>query len=404
MAIPTGTFKETMDLPEISTKWDLWSSGITLLRGANIWQALVVPAIDGDSKGSGHVGPPFSQTDFNHLAQAGANYVVLSIPGLFTENPPYQVDELVQENLDKLLEMAANADLFVTIAFRTGPGRAEWSLCCNDGPWYQGMFNDRVWENPDAQHAWEEMWRYTALRYRDNPIIVGYELMVEPDADDIILHLNNPQGFYPQYKNSTYDWNAFYPKIVYAIREVDPDTPIIVGGMGYSSIPWLPYLQPIPTEKIIYDIHQYLPFTHYTHQSPEGKGTYPGQVDVDDDDQLENFNFEWLKQLFKPVHNYSQKNQVYISVNEFGIKRWVPGAAEFIQDQMKIFEENGWNFALWEWSTSYAPFGESVTDFNFRLGEKPHNKSAEIVNHLWDVIQYGWQRNQLRPSLIEWKD
>jgi len=401
----TPTFTNTSNEIEVvnfSSKWDLWSSGKTQLRGANIWQALVVPSVDGDSKGNGRVGPPFTQTDFDQLSLAGANYVVLSIPGLFTENPPYQVDELIQQNLDDLVEMATNADLFVTIAFRTGPGRAEWSLCCKDGPWYQGMLNDQVWEDVYAQQAWMDMWRYTALRYRENPVIVGYELMVEPDADDILLDLDDPQDFYNQYKESIYDWNVFYPKIVNAIREVDTDTPIIVGGMGYSSITWLPYLQPIEEERIIYDIHQYLPFTHYTHQNPGENGTYPGEVDVDDDDQLERFDMEWLNNLFNPVEKYSDIHNSVMAINEFGIKRWVPGAAEFIRDQISIFEENGWNYALWEWSTSYAPFSEGVTDFNFRLGEDYSNHSFQVPNHLWDVIQYAWQLNQIRPSQAIW--
>jgi len=36
----------------------------------------------------------------------GANYVNISHPGLFTERPPYVVDEQVQANLDCLFEMA----------------------------------------------------------------------------------------------------------------------------------------------------------------------------------------------------------------------------------------------------------------------------------------------------------
>ena len=56
---------------KILTKWDLWASGKTQLRGANIWQALVLPDLDADTKGNGRVGPPFSQEDFNQLAALG---------------------------------------------------------------------------------------------------------------------------------------------------------------------------------------------------------------------------------------------------------------------------------------------------------------------------------------------
>jgi len=187
---------------KVIKKWDLWTSTKTLLRGANIWQSLVLPDVDGDSKGYDRVGPPFSQEDFNQLAALGANYVVLSVPGIFTEKPPYQVDTEVQQNLDHLLDMAAKADLFATIAFRTGPGRAEWSLCCNGEADWKGYFNDNVWKDSTAQQAWTDMWQTTAERYHNYPNMVGYELMVEPDADDILLNIWNPTDFYPKYANT----------------------------------------------------------------------------------------------------------------------------------------------------------------------------------------------------------
>ena len=37
----------------------------------------------------------------------GANYVNISHPGLFGEDPPYVLDEAVQDNLDRLLDMIA---------------------------------------------------------------------------------------------------------------------------------------------------------------------------------------------------------------------------------------------------------------------------------------------------------
>ncbi len=392
-------------LPQVTvhSKWDLWASGTTLLRGANIWQSLVVPEVDGlEVKGADRVGPPFFQKDFDQLATMGANYVVLSIPGLFTENPPYQVDEKVQKNLDNLLEMVAKADLFATIAFRTGPGRAEWSLCCNNEPYYQGMFNDKVWVDEAAQQAWAEMWRYTAERYRNNPVVVGFELMVEPDADDILLNIDDPQEFYPNYANSLYDWNAFYPILVDAIRAVDQETPILVGGMGYSSIQWLPYLKSLKNNKIIYDVHQYVPFNSYTHQEPSGRNSYPGKLDLNDDEKNEYFDQAWLKSHFQDVREFSRENQVPMAINEFGIKRWGPNADRFMFDQMQIFEEEGWNYALWEWSTSYAPFSESQTEFNFRLGPEFTNHKQEVSNSLMDTIQYYWDRNMLRPSMVNW--
>ena len=214
-------------------KFALWTGG-TQLRGINTWQRVVVPHVDGsDFLGSGHVGPPYTQEDFDRLAALGANYVNVSGPGLFTERPPYVLDEEVQSNLD---------DMFAVISIRTGPVRSDFTFY-DEGIEEWGdpaLVNDDVWLDQAAQDAWLEMWRHTAERYRDNPIVVGYDLMVEPNGAGRLLDIYEPDEFYPASAGTLYDWNQLYPRIVEAIREVDPDTPILIGPMGWSAARWLP--------------------------------------------------------------------------------------------------------------------------------------------------------------------
>ena len=400
--IPTPAATQTIDIAAIRQKMDLWTANVPLLRGVNIWQALVIPEVDGNSKGDGRVGPPFTQVDFDLLASLGANYVVLSVPGLFTEEPPYQVDELVQQNLDELLRMIGNADMFATIAFRTGPGKAEWSLCCSDVHYYDDYFNDAVWSDVEAQAAWAAMWQYTAERYRDNPIVVGYELMVEPNAADILYGIYSPKEFFRSYGGNLADWNALYPQLVNAIRSVDEDTPIIVGSDGYSSVAWLSYLTPVDASNMVYDVHQYMPYETYTHQNIGGGNSYPDNFDVDNDGKIETFDWNYLSALLQPVRQYGKKHAAAITVNEFGVKRWVPGAAAYLNDLLFLFENEGWNYAIWEWSTGYEPFGLEVDDFNYMLGTDPGNKTILLENPVLDVLRSYWSLNSIRPSDISW--
>jgi hypothetical protein len=218
--------------------------------------------------GPGLLGPPYTQEDFDRLAGLGANYVNISHPGLFSETPPYTLDQEVQDNLDHLLDLIAQADMFAVISFRTGPGRGEFSVCCLEeaGDWYdESYLNDAIWQDPEAQEAWAAMWRYTAGHYRDNPIVVGYDLMVEPNSNEVWLDIWDPEVFYADYGGTLYDWNQLHPRITAAIREVDPDTPILVGGMAYSDVEWLPYLEVTGDPRTVYAVHQYTPFP-YTHQ------------------------------------------------------------------------------------------------------------------------------------------
>lgn len=380
--------------------WDLWSSG-TQLRGANIYQRKVYPELDGDDfMGADFVGPLYTQVDFEKLAELGANFINISHPGLFSEAPPYTVDEGTQANLDRLLDMIAQADMFAVIAFRTGPGRSEFTFHLEDvGDWFDASYlNDEIWIASEAQEAWAEMWRYTAERYKDNPIVVGYDLMVEPNANEVFFDEWDAQVFQDEYGGTTYDWNQLFPRITEAIREVDAETPILVGGMGYSAIEWLPYLEPSSDPRTVYTVHQYAPM-EYTHQEFNNlEYSYPDAFDTDWDGQPDAFNRGWLENLLSTTSAFSQAHGVPVAVNEFGVVRWVPGAAAYMDNLMDLMEGRGLNHALWAWEVSWAPYAEEVHAFNFRFGEDPSNRTGLNESELLTVIQMHWGRNTVRPS------
>lgn len=378
-------------------KFALWSNE-TQLRGANIWQRVVVPDLDGpDFLGSGHVGPPYTQEDFDRLAALGANYVNLSGPGLFTERPPYTLDEGVQANLDGLLEMAAKADLFAVITFRTGPGRSDFTFYRDGaGDWFDpALLIESVWTDQAAQDAWVEMWRYAAARYRDNLVVVGYDLMCEPNAESVALEIWEPDVFYRDYAGTLYDWNQLYPRLVAAIRAVDPDTPILVGAMGWSNARWLPYLEPTGDARTVYTIHQYAPH-EYTHQEPPAPNAYPGAFDLDWDGAPDPFDRAWLDGYLGVIDDFKAQHGAPVAVNEFGVARWVPGAAVFMDDQMSLFEARGVNYALWVFNTSWPPH-QGNDEFDFQHGPDPDHHANVETSDLIDVIRAHWSRNTARP-------
>jgi hypothetical protein len=396
---PTSQIRKSLPpTPEPPTgldKWSLWTNG-TQLRGANTWQRIVVPHYDGDEfLGDGYIGPPYTQEDFDRLAALGANYVNLSHPGLFTERPPYVLDEGVQANLDKMIAMAAEADLFVVITFRTGPGRNDFTFYRDDDWFAPKDLIESVWNDSEAQAAWVEMWRYTAERYRGNPVVVGYDLMCEPNSNEILDEWDQDE-FEDEYGNTLYDWNAWYPAIVAAIREVDSETPILVGGNGYSALDWLPYLETIEAEKIVYTFHQYTP-TSYTFQGPGEGYTYPGRIDTDYDGRDDRFDQGWLEDYLSAARDFAIEHNVVLAVNEYGAARWAVGTEDFIYDEMALFEELGLNYAIWVWDPEWPPWSEGVNALNFRFGSDPENVS-NIENAYQSVITDFWGRNTVRPS------
>ncbi|NOZ05413.1 MAG: cellulase family glycosylhydrolase [Chloroflexi bacterium] len=409
IAAPVGTPTPT-PAPQAFDKWTLWSGG-TKLRGANIYQRRVYPELDGiEFMGSGPVGPPYVQTDLDQLAGWGANYVNISHPGLFTETAPYTVDLSIQNNLDNLLTMTARADMFAVISFRSGPGRAEFSVCCLGDSWFDTSYlNDSVWQDQAAQDAWVEMWRYTAERYRNNPIVAGYDLMVEPNSNEVgsdavndLLDIWDPQEFYAKYGGSLYDWNQLYPRIVAAIRQVDAGTPILIGGNGYSAVDWLPYVRPISDTHTLFTIHQYAPMA-FTHQEPPLTNTYPGVFDTDDDGVNDQFDRAWIDDWLTTVDTFTATHGIPVAANEFGTMRWETGAAAFMNDEMALFEQRGLNYALWDWEPAWAPWNVEVDAFNFRHGPDPSHHTDVASSDLISVIKKYWARNTIRPSTVTTK-
>ncbi|MBU1692690.1 MAG: glycoside hydrolase family 5 protein [Verrucomicrobia bacterium] len=397
-AVTSGRFYrlQTDDpgLPFGVDKWALWTNG-TRLRGANVYQRRVYPDLDGEEfYGPGPLGPPHTQDDFNRLADLRANYVNISHPGLYTESPPYALDTNVQNGLDAMIDKAARAGLFAVISFRTGPGRSEFAILRDGaGDWFpSNMINDAVWTNAAAQDGWVTMWQYTAARYRDQPVVVGYDLMVEPNADDAYFQSWDPDWFYSQYSNTLYDWNQLHPRIATAIREVDSNTPILVGGEGYSAVDWMPYLRPSTNPLVVYTAHNYEPFV-YTHQDTNETSPYPGYYDIDYDGSPENFNKGWLSNLLHTVYAFGTNHHVPVAVNEYGVVRYARGAPAFLDDELDLFERYGFNHALWVWAAAWPPQAEEDS-FDCGHGTNAAVHTDSPSNALIRVLTNYWGRNE----------
>jgi hypothetical protein len=378
------------------------------LRGAVIYQRKYYEDLEDAALGGPPAGPPFEADDFTTLSAYGANAVVVSHPGIFTESPPYTLDQALVNHLDNLLRMIKHADLFAVLAIRTGPGRSEFTFFSKEvGSWFGAeKLNDQIWSNRKAQDAWVSMWQFLANRYRNNPIVVGYELMVEPNSSDVgsdvrsdRIAIEDPARFYRKYRGTSYDWNQLHPRIVSAIREVDSETPILIGGNGYSSAKWLRYIKDSVKKRIVHVVHHYEPFS-YTHQEAAVPLRYPGLIDLKGNGRTRQFDLKLLQNLLKPIAKAVRSNQVPIAVTELGTVRWAGGGELFLADTMTHLEQLGTNYFIYEWSSDYAPYTKDNNAFNFRIGKKPQSTKIKPHNKILATISKYWHKNILRPSQL----
>jgi hypothetical protein len=333
--------------------WPLWT-GPTKLRGANIYQRRITPD---DGFGEGPVGPPYLAGDLPKLAEWGANYVNISHAGTWNEvGPTFQRDQAVFNHLLSLVDAAGDAGLYAVVSLRTGPGRIE------------NLFIDPehtppspVWTSAAAQAAWPKMWRDLAVALRNRLNVAGYDLMVEPETDDVAT------------------WNRMAGEITDAIREVDAVTPILRGGAPWGGADALESIEPTGDARTVYTVHQYEPFK-YTHQSSKKHLAYK----------------KGLAPVFDVIQQFAARQAQPIAVNEFGVKRWAPKAHKFLNEELNRIEALGANHAVWIWESS-SPL-VTYRDFDFRRGPKPKSKKEVAASKLIDVIKANWAKNTVRPN------
>lgn len=306
----------------------LWKRGA--FRGANVMQAQCTPE------------------GLSVLRSWGANLAEIPVSNVYAPTPPYAFQPENLAKLDKAVQAAEQAHLYVALTCREGPGRPDFNR------------SHEIWREAPAQEAYAKMWREVAAHYRGRTSIVGYDLMCEPHPDE---EARQPLG----------NWNVLAKQITSSIREVDKDTPILVNSSGWAYPQLFESLQPTGDPRTVYVVHFYDPH-YYTHQKPGDKISYPGfRVPGKQDNVWEKST---LAAKLGPVLSFQQKHDVPIFVGEFGCARFAPGVEEWMRDQLDLYEQYGWSWAYWafrEWDVMNIERAADATD-------KTNRPDAPLLN------------------------
>lgn len=384
---------------EPNPEFNLWGGGARL-RGAAIWlkvrasKDLEVPATDN------RLYPTYDQSDFDRLRDWGANYVSLSCPGLYEVGEPFRPDEKVRAELVTIIAMAKAAHLYVGIGFRTGPLSEESRFSTSK--------TSKVWDGDDkarvARGKWVEMWGDAASTFGRYDNVVGYELMIEPDAPDPAV------------------WNALAGDIIRRIRLNDKVTPMLVGGAADegdgSSVAALKGLPLFDDPYTVYAVHQYVPneFSqqprfkkkfekHLSYNCPAPKKGLPkgGEKVIRDYRQPCDEGLSCQKKLENVYTSIDEWRQAHklpggglptVAVTEAGVVRWAPGAAQFLTDQLRELNNRAFSYVLWRWGP-WRCTGDD--EFDFRHGQEfsLHEINEGETNYLKAIIATDWGNNKV---------
>ncbi len=327
-------------------KWQLWASGKTMLRGANIYQQEAY----GDPWCS-----KVESSDLKALRDAGANYVNFSVPGVFHVEPPYELNPLFVTELQRIVGLAKLNQLKVVIAFRTGPGRGEGDIT-ESGNRRRNLFFD-----PEAQQHFIAMWKHVARIMKTEDHVVGYDLLIEPTWKK-----------FDSVKEAEFrdQWRSLARRTIAVIRSVDVNTPVLVELDDWAAPDALGNWTPLYRRgreqrwKIVYAVHQYTPY-EYTHKRE------PFDPDLKE-----------LKATFERIAEFRKTYHVPLAVNEFGVKSSRPDAGQFLESQFQLLEQHGINHAIWIWEPADASCSGRHFDINV-----PQAKSV------LDVVRRNWRAN-----------
>ena len=154
-----------------------------------------------------------TEADINRIKAMGFNSVRVPIHWKFFDGESGEGFRL----LDRLVEWARKDQIYVIIDLHCAPG-GQTGTNIDDSYGYPWLYL-----SPEAQRHTIAVWRGIAAHYAKEPIVLGYDLLNEP-----IPHFAQVQRFNP-------DLEPLYRRLVAAVREVDRNHVVILGGAQWDS-------------------------------------------------------------------------------------------------------------------------------------------------------------------------
>jgi len=253
------------------------------------------------------------EEDLKYIKDLGCNLVRVAFNYRHFEDDdrPFVYKEAGFALLDRVIGWARSLGLYVIIDLHAVQGwqNRGWH-CDNSGGeprfWGQKHFEDR------AVALWEEL----ARRYRDEACVAGYNVMNEPEADEI-------------------RWlNHYYRRVTESIRRIDSGHILFLEGNRASQ--QFDELDPPFDPNTVYSSHNYV---------EPMDGLYPGTYNG------EPFDRRRLEQDYRSRAAFMLRHGVPNWVGEFGCIYEDPARTEsnlrVMDDMIDIIEAHGHHWSLW---------------------------------------------------------
>jgi hypothetical protein len=258
---------------------------------------------------------------------------------------------VVQQDFARLVEVldwAQKYDIKVVIAPLGLPGN-RW-IQNNDNRRDLRLWNDKIhWQQSAA------FWRELAASLKDHPAVCAYNILNEPTPEmetGLVEHgdVSRYEAWYRKHRGTSHDLPAFYATVIAAIRQVDPQTPIMLDAGWFAQPSAFVYWPRVRDDKVLYAFHMYEPYAFTNHQNfrREEPYVYPGEIPYAE--KKVDWNKRQMERYLSPFFKWAESREIPINrlvCGEFGCYRRNPGAAAYLADVIGILNERGLHWAFY---------------------------------------------------------
>jgi endoglucanase len=282
-----------------------------------------------------HFGP-FLEWDFRMISEWGFNFVRFPMDYRLwiRDGDWHKIDSEAFRDLDQAVEWARHYGLHASLNIHRAPG-----YCIN-----QPKEPKDLWTDPEPQEIFAAHWAFIAKRYKElSNQEMSFDLLNEPDGVD----------------------NPAYAKVVKilaeAIRSQAPHRLIIADGTDVGNRP-VPELIPLKVAQATRG-YQPMEISHYLAPWSPGGGKYPKPAwPMERDGQK--LDKEWMRREFIEPWKQLESQGVGVFVGEWGVynKTPHPVVLNWMKDNLELWKEAGWGWALWNFRGDFGPLNSKRED------------------------------------------
>lgn len=302
---------------QVSGRNFIYKGQTVQLRGSNVHNQVW------DNNWHGSVNSiQLGEADYAKMAQMGGNHFRFGLAyGMWSDNKTSFFAAL-----DKQIEWARKYNVWILLNLFTTPAHC-----------YEGYSNKcGIWNSQSEQDQLVAFWVDIANRYKDEPAIIGYDVLNEPVP------------------NSSTQWTQIVQRVRDAVWAVDQNH-LIFNNLNDPG-----NLQRVNGNNVVYEVHDYSPLA-FSHSS--GGTSYPGTVSdwcgsfYWDYNAMKNGSSSCTNVALRFNVNHYIQNNLPLYSGEWGSRAVYSGYKQYIKDKGQVLNELGIHGAHYVWRHSQENWG-----------------------------------------------